>query len=341
MTRRVLVLTHSEFVVPDDVGRLSYKEIAPWKTEYDVVAALDHLGYERRVLGNIEELAALREQLLGWKPHIVFNLLEEFKGEGYYVPYVLGYLELMRQPFTGCNPSSLLLADNKPMMKKILRYHRIPVPDFAVFPRGRTVRRLKRLPFPLIVKSTTEHGSVGIAQASVVTNDERLVDRVGFVHDQLGTDAIAEEYIDGRELYVGLVGNRRLMTLPVWEISFEKLPDGVPRIATERIKWDVDHQEKLGIKTGVARDLPEGVEDRIRRLGKRVYRLLGLNGYARMDVRLTPEGRVYLLEPNPNPDLAVDEDFAESAQAGGVGYEDLVQRIVSLGLGYHAEWKRR
>ncbi len=332
MKLRVLVLTHQKIELPASLKGLSEKEIAPWKTEYHVVNTLKRLKHETKLLGDVDEVAAIRTTLFDWKPHITFNLLEEFRGEGIYVPYVLGYLQLMRQPFTGCHPTGLQVADDKALAKKLLRYHRIPAPDFAVFARGRTIRRPRGLSFPLFVKSSTEHGSAGIAQASLVTNDEKLTERVQFIHEQIGTDALAEEYIEGRELYLGVIGNQRLQTFPVWEMRFEQLADGKPRIATERIKWNLEYQKKHGIKTGAAKDLPDGVADRIVKLSKRVYRILGLTGYARMDFRLAKDGKLFLLEPNPNPDLARDEDFAESAKAVGMGYDRLIQRILRLGM---------
>ena len=325
MKLRVLVLTHQSIELPRRVK-------GSWKTEHHVISAIRRLKHDTKLLGNVEEVAAIRTTLFEWKPHITFNLMEEFRGEGIYVPYVLGYLQLMRQPFTGCNPTGLLLADDKVLAKKLLRYHRIPAPDFTFFPRGRAIRRPRRLPFPLIVKSSTEHGSAGIAQASLVTSDEKLTERVKFIHTQLGTDAVAEQYIEGRELYLGIIGNRRLQTFPVWEMRFENLPDNTPRIATERVKWNLEYQKKHGIKTGRAKDLPDAVADRIAKLCKRVYRILGLSGYARMDFRLTDDGRIFLLEPNPNPDLARDEDFAESAKAVGMGYDKLIDRVLKLGL---------
>ena len=332
MKLRVLVLTHQKIELPGSVKGLSEKEIAPWKTEYHVVNALKRLKHETTLLGGVDDFAAIRTTLFDWKPHITFNLLEEFRGEGIYVPYLLGYLQLMHQPFTGCHPTGLQVADDKVLAKKLLRYHRIPAPDFAVFQRGRAIRRPRRLAFPLFVKSSTEHGSAGIAQASLVTNDEKLAERVQFIHEQIGTDAVAEEYIEGRELYLGVIGDQRLQTFPVWEMRFEKLPDGTPRIATERIKWNLEYQKKHGIKTGAAKNLPDGVAARIVKLSKRVYRILGLTGYARMDFRLAEDGKLFLLEPNPNPDLARDEDFAESAKAVGMGYDRLIQRILRLGM---------
>ena len=335
--RRVLVLTHQDIALPDSLDGMTDGEIKAIKTEYDVVTALEDLGHETQILSAPEDVKDIRRVLYTWKPDVVFNLLEEFRGEGVYVPYLLGYLELMRQPFTGCNPASLLLADRKITTKKILRHHRVPVPDWAVFPIGRRVRRPPKLAFPLIVKSATEHGSVGISQASIVQNDDKLRERVEFIHDQIGTDAVAESYIQGRELNLGLIGNRRVETLLVWELNFENMAPGVFPIATARVKWDYDYQEKRGITMGPAENLPPGVANRVTRIARRVYKILDLNGYARMDFRLTEDGRLYLLEPNPNPDLAHDEDFCESAKEKGIEYEALIQRILNLGIQYTRE----
>jgi D-alanine-D-alanine ligase len=336
---RVTVLMHKDLVPPDTIEGLSDKESASFKTEYDVLATLEELGHEAEPLGVTDDVKTIREALTELRPHIVFNLLEEFHGVGIYVPYLLGYFELMRQPYTGCNPRGMILTHNKALAKKILRYHRIRVPDFAVFPRRRAVRRPARLSFPLFVKSTTEHGSVGIAQASIVHDDDKLKQRVEFVHGELQADAIAEQYVEGRELYVGVIGNCRLQTLPVWELSFKNLPDRAPRIATAKVKWDLDYQKRSGVATNQAVDLSEETLGRIRRICKRAYRIFGQSGYARMDLRLTPDGEIYLLESNPNPQLEYGEDFAESAEAAGITYERLIQRILNLGLQYLAPWK--
>lgn len=333
--RRVLLITNQEYEHSEDKSVFKDRPIVEWKSEYDVISTLQKLGHQTRVLAGVTELADIRMVLQAYEPHIVFNLLEEFRGEGIYVPYVLGYLELKRQPFTGCNPTGLVVADNKTLLKKILRYHRIPVPDFALFPRGRPARRLpRRLDYPVIVKSASMHGSVGIAQASVVSSEEKLKERVDFIHSHTHTDAMAERYVEGRELYTGILGNRRLDVLPIWEMRFGKLPEGTRPIATDKIKWDEDYQKKLGVKTAAAKDLPDGVEARIHRYCKKAYKSLGLSGYARMDFRLTEGGNLYLLEPNPNPDLNRDEDFARSAKAAGISYGQLIQRILNLGTRY-------
>ena len=332
MKHRVLVLVDQEFQMPESLDKADDKWLAERKTEYDVITALDKLGHETRILGGVTDLRVIRESLTEWNPQIIFNLLEQFFGENFYVPYLLGYLELMHQPFTGCNPSGLTFAYNKPLMKQILAFHRIPIPHFKVFPRGKGVRRARWLSYPLIVKSTSEHGSEGISQASVVTSDEKLKERVEFIHTRLQTDAMAEEYIEGRELYVGVMGNNRLEAFPIWEFQFGNLPDGSQAIATSKMKWDTKYREKLGVTTGPAKNLPPGFEELMSKLCKRIYSILGLCGYARMDFRLTADGKIYLIEPNPNPDLGREEDFAESAKATGVSYEDLIQRVLNLGL---------
>jgi D-alanine-D-alanine ligase len=335
---RVLTLMNEDLVPPDDARGLSVAEMAPWKMEHDVVRALAGLEHEVLKLGVGSDLGVIRRAIEEFRPDISFNLIEEFHGVGSYDHAVVGYLELLRQAYTGCNSRGLMLARDKGLAKQILSYHRIRVPDFAVFPIGRKVRRPGRLQFPLMVKSTTEEGSVGISQASIVRDDGKLGERVGFIHEQVGTDAIAEEYIEGRELYVGVLGNERLLTFPVWELHFEAWKDGAPRIATSKVKWDLRYQKERGIVARAAK-LPEEQAAGIAHLCRRVYRALFLSGYARIDLRLAEDGKAYVLEANPNPQLADGEDFADSAEEAGIAYPDLLQRILNLGLSYRAAWK--
>jgi D-alanine-D-alanine ligase len=185
--------------------------------------------------------------------------------------------------------------------------------------------------FPLIVKSLFFEASAGISQASVVEDEDQLARRVQFIHDTLGTAAIVEQFVDGRELYVGVLGNERLDVLPVWEMSFAQMPENRWRIATERVKWNTQYQKKNGIMTNAAK-LDAEAADQIQRIAKRAYRALDLNGYARIDLRMDEQGRAYVLEANPNPNLAYGEDFAESAEVNGVSYEKLLERIITLGM---------
>lgn len=330
-TLRVLVLMHEALVPPDDPAGVDLATVK-WKTEFDVLTTLRKMGHEAKAVGVGSDLAVIRQAIEEWKPHIAFNLLEEFDGVAVYDQNVVAYLELLRLPYTGSNPRGLMLARDKALSKKVLSYHRIPVPEFAVFPLRRAVRRRKRLPFPLIVKSLSEEASTGISQASVVDNEDSLRERVAFVHKRVGTDAIAERYIEGRELYVGVLGNLRLRVFPVWELFMDGMPEEVRRIATAHAKWSPKYMEKHGIKSGPAQELAEGLQERIQRLAKRVYRALNLSGYARLDVRLDATGRVYVLEANPNPEVAHSDDFARSAEKAGLPYDALLQRILTLGL---------
>jgi len=336
---RVLVLMHEDLVPPEDLEGHTDAEIAEWKTEYDVVTTLREMGHDVQALGVSDDLGQIRRAILRWKPHVAFNLLEEFHGVGVYDQHVVSYLELMRQPYTGCNPRGLLLAHDKALSKQILSYHRIPTPKFAICELGKAIKVSKKLQYPLFVKSVIEEASLGITKASVVNTEDKLRERIEFIHQEIQTDALVEEFIDGRELYVGVVGNTRLQTYPVWEMLLTKAPQDEPWIATAQVKWDTNYQEKMGVITQAARKLPPGVEAKILKLCKRIYRSLNLSGYARMDLRMTTEGRLFVLEANPNPNLSYGEDFAESAENIGINYDALLQRIMNLALSYRAAWR--
>jgi D-alanine-D-alanine ligase len=329
--RRILVLMHPDLVPPDTLEGQSDDEIFRWKTEYDVVSTLRRIGHEVRPVGVRDELLPIRTAVDEWKPHVVFNLLEEFHGLREFDQHVVSYLELLQVPYTGCNPRGLVLARDKAIAKQLLAYHRVHTPAFAVFRPRQRVRRPRALPFPIIVKSLTEEASQGIAQASIVQDEERLEERVRFIHESVGSDAIAEQFIEGRELYVGVLGNHRLEVLPVWELVFENLPRGSAAIATARAKHDPGYQEKRGIFQRPAK-LPPDLNALVVRTTKRVYRTLCLDGYARIDYRLSAEGTLYFLEANPNPEIAEREEFASAAHAAGIPYDRLLQKIVNLGL---------
>ncbi|MEJ7617193.1 MAG: hypothetical protein WKF30_09595 [Pyrinomonadaceae bacterium] len=333
MKLRILVLVHESLVPPASIEGLTDKEIQPWKTEFDVINTLRNMGHEAHAVGLHSELGVIREAIDEFKPHVAFNLLEEFHGYSLYDQHMVSYLELKKQPYTGCNPRGLTISHDKALCKQILAYHRILVPSFAVFSLHRKVRRLKRLRFPLLVKSVSEEGSVGISRASVVYDDEKLAERVEFIHRQTKTHAIAEQYIEGREIYVGVIGNHRLQTYSPWELLIKRLPAGAPMIATGKLKWDYVYQEKIGVTTEAAELTPD-LRRRFEYLSKRIYRLLGLSGYARLDYRLTADNRIYLLEANPNPNLSYGEDFAEAAHHSGVEYESLLRKILTLGMAY-------
>ena len=328
---RVLVLIGRGYTPPDDLEALSDQERHDFKTEIDIISTLKALGHEVRPLEVHEELAPIRREAEEWKPHIVFNLLEAFFDLREFDQHVVSYLELLRLPYTGCNPRGLVFARDKALAKKILTYHRIPVPKFDVVHQGRRVRRPKALGFPLIVKSLTEESSVGIAQASVVWSDEELETRVKFIHESITGDALIEEFIDGREIYVGVFGNKRLTVLPPWELFFEKTAPGSMAIATQRAKHNLEYQERHGISEGPA-EMEPAQRDKLIAVARRIYRILSLDGYARLDFRLRADGTAFFIEANPNPEIARKEEFAQSALKAGLSYEKLVDTIVSLGI---------
>ena len=338
--RRVLVLVHESLVPPDDSSGYTDQQIDAWRTEYDVMTSLRAMGHEVRMLGMGDSLADLRAAIADWKPDVAFNLLEEFQGIVTYDQYVVAYLELMKLPYTGCNPRGMMISRDKVLSKQILHYHRIPTARFALLPRNRAYREPRRLAYPLFVKSATEDASLGISQASIVHDGAKLRERVEFIHEQTNSDALVEEYIEGREIYVGVLGNDRLSTFPLWELNFGTLPEVMAGIATRKVKWDRKYQIKHGIGTGPARDLPPGVEHRVSQLVRRIYRALCLSGYARIDLRMRPDGSVVVLEANANPNLAQTEDFATSALAASIGYDALLERIIKLGTSYQAAWRQ-
>ena len=330
--QRVLVLVHKG-LEPEE-GTRKPDDSVEWRMEWDVVTTLRKRGHDLLVIGVHDDLTPIKASIAEFKPTIACNLLEAFDDVFVFDQNVVSYLELLKIPYTGCNPRGLTLARDKALARKLLAYHRIAAPDFTVVPLGRKPALPKRMSYPLIVKSLTYESSTGISQASVVANEEQLVKRVEFIHNTLFTPAIVEQFINGRELYVGVLGNQRLRVFPVWEMSFDKMPDDSWRIATERVKWNADYQKKHGINTDEAK-LENGLAAKIQHLAKRAYRALELTGYARIDFRMDESGKAYVIEANPNPQLAEQEDFARSAAHARMAYPQLLERIMALGL----EWQ--
>ncbi|MGI9592547.1 MAG: D-alanine--D-alanine ligase family protein [Myxococcota bacterium] len=331
---RVIVLVHEDLVPPESAAGLSEKELQSVKTEFAVADTLRKMGHEIQVLGVSDDLMPIRRLVDGWRADVVFNLLMEFQNVPAYQAHVASYLELLGVPFTGCNPLGILLSRDKALSKKILLHHRIPTPRFHVLPYGKRSKPPRRaLRYPMIVKSVDEEASLGISQASVVQDEEKLLERAAFIHEKVGSAAIAEEYVEGRELTVSVIGNDRLTTFPPWELVFKKLPEGSLPIATEKAKFDLDYQKRVGIDSRPAK-LSEAEERRIHRIARRVYRELGLSGYARIDLRMTEEGHLYVIEANATPDIASDEDLALSAKRAGLDYPKLLQRILNLARAY-------
>jgi D-alanine-D-alanine ligase len=330
---RILGVLDQDLIPPANIRELPEEEQKKYENEYDVISTLEKMGHEIRIVGVAKDVRVIRAAMEEFTPHVAFNMIVEMHGYSMFEPHMVSYLELLQLPYTGCNPRGLMIAHDKALTKEVLTYHRIPVPEFAVFRRNRRIKRPPRLKFPLLVKSLVEEGSVGISKASIVNDDDALVERVEFVHRKICTHAIAEQYIEGREIYVAMTGNHRLEVYTPWELHIENWPEGEPLIATSKIKWDRAYQKKIGLSTRPSELTPE-IKKQLDHVSRRIYRILNLSGYARLDFRLTPQNVLYLLEANPNPDISFGEDFAEAAAHSGVCYEKLLQKIVNLGITY-------
>lgn len=325
---------HKDLVPPEDIDPNKLDTFdTPYLTEADVVYTLKTLGHEVKTIGIISDLIPLREAIDTFKPHVVFNLLEEFDGEAVFDQNVVSYLELLRVPYTGNNPRGLIFARDKALTKKILTYHRIKTPKFQVFPKNKKTKRHINLKFPLIVKCLDEEASLGLSQASIVTSDEKLQERVKFIHKKWGVDAIAEQFIEGREFYVGVLGNYKLKVLPVWELEFNNSDEPTKEFYSQRAKFNEKYRVKKGITTKKA-EIDENLEKKIVDICKRTYKVLNLNGYARIDLRVDSQNRVYVIEANPNPDIACTDEFATSADHIKFSYPDLLEKIINLGIAW-------
>jgi len=303
-----------------------------WKTEANVLAALKELGHTTEHLAIFDDLNLLKQKLETFQPDIIFNLADQFRNNRAFDQGIAAFLELHGLAFTGCGSTGLTLCKHKAISKKILGYHRIHVPEFTVIARGKRCARPARLKFPILIKPLKEEASYGISQASFVETDEQFKERVQFIHTSHDCDVIAEEYIAGRELYVSVLGNHKLDVFPIRELVFKEVPPDEPKIATYRAKWDEEYRKKWGLQNQFAEALDPTLAKDIAQTCKRIYRLLTIDGYARVDLRVTPQNEIYFIEANPNPILAADEDFAQSGLKAGLTYPQLIERIIRTGL---------
>ena len=332
--RKLKVLALFDAMSPESLQHdlKTYLEVEERKTEADVLKALGELGHTVEHLAIYDDLDPLRQKLQTFEPKVIFNLADQFKNNRGFDQNIAAFLAMHSVPFTGCGSVGMMLCRHKGISKKILSYHRILVPNFVMIPRGKRISRPRQLRFPILVKPLKEQASLGISQASFVENDEQFRERVQFIHEKYDNDVIAEEYIEGRELYVSVLGNHRLQVYPIRELVFREVPPDEPKIATYKAKWDEEYRKRWGLENRFAEGLEPALEARIIQACKRIYRLLTIDGYARIDLRLTRDNELYFIEANPNPMLADGEDFALSAQKAGLSYPDLIERILRLGL---------
>ncbi len=264
-------------------------------------------------------------------PDIVFNLTEHLGGNRRFDKNIAALLEMLEIPFTGAGSTGLLLTRDKRLCKQLLSLYKIRVPKFVSLPRDKTIKLPKTVHFPLVVKPAFEDSSEGISNLSIVDNEDKLKERAQFVHDKWEQAALAEEYIEGREFYVSIIGNKKLTVLPIRECHFNDEGNKGPCLATYKVKWDKQYREKWNIEFGFA-EIEASLAKSIERACKKAYRVLHLRDYGRIDIRLRPDNKIFFLEANCNPDLAYGEEVAESAEKMGICYEDFIKRILNTAL---------
>jgi D-alanine-D-alanine ligase len=297
------------------------------KLDRDHIAeALRKEGHEAFFHELSDEKALLA--LASLEADLVFNLAEAYAGDDFKEAHVAAFLDLLGLPYTGAGPLALFLAQDKAVAKKLFTFHGIRTPRFATSHRG-TVEHVEDLQFPLIVKPAAEDGSVGIDSGSVVETPDELRERVRFVREKFACPALIEEYIEGREIYVAILGNEAAEALPPVEIDLTKLPKGMPRIAGREVKWEKG-TEAYDATKAVVSDVQGELRDRLLQTALLVYRVLDLRDYGRVDLRVTPTGEIYVIEANPNPWLAPEAELAIAAARAGRTYPQLVGEIVRL-----------
>ncbi len=308
-----------------------YWDTADWKAEKDVRNTLVKLGHEVIPFGIFDDIEPFLKIVREQKPDLVFNMSEAFSGKRDFEPNLTALMQLVGVPFTGAGPMSLQLCKDKGLTKIILGYHQIRTPKFVVAKKSRPIQSLKKFQFPAFIKPLQLESSEGISQVSYAENEKETLARVKFIHERLGVDAIIEEFIDGRDVYVSILGNEKLSVFPPRELFFKQVPDDEPKFATFRSKWDAEYRKKWGIDSGWVAAMPESTERKLGDICKKIYRLLQIQGFGRIDLRIKDD-KIYFIEANPNPSIAKKEDYALSAGKGGVEYEELIAKIVSLSL---------
>jgi len=302
------------------------------EAEFDIARALIGKGHQVRMFGFRDNLDQLVAGLRAEPADVIFNLAERFRGQSALDYTVAAVLEMLGLPYTGASSEGLMLARDKALTKKVFAYQGIRIPHFMVCHHGGAVARPSDLRFPLIVKPLDEDASVGIAQASVVRDDDALKERVTFIHEKFDTDAIVEEFIAGRELYIGVMGGDSPVSFPPIEMVFGNDSTVESRIATFKAKWSVRYREGRGIQNMIAENLSDEVRQRLAEVALRAYEAAGLRDYGRIDVRLAHDDAIYVVEANPNPYLAEGEDLAWAAEEGGHVYPSFIEKIAEMAL---------
>jgi D-alanine-D-alanine ligase len=320
---KITVLTYLD---SEDENSTDYEAVVP-----QVAKALRSLGHRVSILGSHGDVKRLTAGLSRRKPDLVFNLMEMFGDNVFGDIPVTGLLDLIGVKYTGSGPGELYLSQDKGLTKKLLAFEDILYPRFLVFSRGQAFETGGNLRMPLFVKPLRSDSSLGIGGKSLVHDAVALMERVAFIRKELNDSALAEEYIEGREFFVGVLGNAQAKALPPIEVDFTGFPEGVPKVLDSKAKWDERSREFKGTKSVLA-NLPDELRARLQKVAVDAYRALRVRDYGRVDIRLTETGDIYVLEVNASCYLERTSEFAMSAAAAGMDYPKLIERIVQLAL---------
>lgn len=332
MPATAVVLFDCAQPIPEDHNYSDWLADPAWESEKAVGLALKEIGYEPVYMGVHDDIYKMVLDLKALQPKFVFNMAEAFNNDRFFEPHIASVLDLLKIPYTGNDPLALNLCQDKNLCKKILSHHRIRVPKWITSDVIKPLKKIPKFKFPAFVKPSSEEGSEGISKDSFVTNEVTCLERVLYLHEKLKCNVMIEEFIPGREIYVGVIGLKRPEILPARELTFREMPDDVPRFATFKAKWDESYRKKWGIRNEFAENLTEQQQADIKDICRRAFDILTLSGFARFDFRLTEAGQIVLLEVNPNPSLSPEDDFALSAQRAGYTYKEMIQKIVDLAL---------
>jgi D-alanine-D-alanine ligase len=312
--------------------QVDLSEVGVLEEREDIGRALQVLGYRTSVFNVDGDISRLLNFLREDKPDVIFNLCESVGNDAIHEMHIAGIYELLHIPYTGSGPLTLGTALNKCRVKEILNYHGLPTPRFQLINSPVKIALSDSLDYPLIVKPSREDASIGIDNDSVVSNLNELRKKVRYIVEQFDQPAIVEEFIDGRELNVAVIGNRQPKALPISEIDMSTLPKDYPRIITYKAKWlkgTLEYDHTKGVCPAL---LPPELEARMKELAVQAYRILGCRDYARVDMRLSKDYDPYIIEVNPNPDISDEAGLARSAQAAGYSFEQFVGKIIECAL---------
>jgi len=307
------------------VRKKKKREKADREEIFDALGKLGHEPFYQVLDGAEKSLVALAK----FDGDLVFNLTESYAGDDTMDMNIAAYLDLLGCQYTGAGPHAMYLAQDKALAKKIFAFHGIKTPYFATSYRGK-LDHSHDISFPLIVKPTSEDGSIGIDASSVVESVKELMEKIHYIHEEFDSPALIEEYIEGREIYAAVLGNENPEVLPMVELDLSKLPKGTPKIAGKDVKWDKETEAYKVTKSAPAEDLEESTVKRLSDTALSAYNALKLRDYGRIDMRLTKKGEVFVIEANPNPWLASTAEFAMAAKKAGRTYTQLIAEIVDL-----------